>query len=82
MKIKLIIFITFGFFVNLTACSSNTITPVNNTICKEPRSAVCTMNYMPVCGLQSNKENKTYSNACTACSDSDVISYVENACKK
>ena len=82
MKMILNVLIVVGFFVNLTACSSNIITPVNNTICKEPRPEICTMNYMPVCGLQNNKEYKTYSNACTACSDSDVISYVENACKK
>jgi hypothetical protein len=51
--------------------------------CTEPRPEICTMDYTPVCGLQrvSGEEQwNTYSNACTACSDSTVIGYVKDAC--
>ena len=53
------------------------------TECTEPRPEICTMDYTPVCGLQrvSGVEQwKTFSNACTACSDSSVIAYVKDAC--
>jgi len=53
------------------------------TECKEPRPEVCTMDYTPVCGLQRDngvEQWKTYSNACSACSDSTVIAYVKDAC--
>lgn len=52
--------------------------------CTEPRPEICTMDYTPVCGLQrvSGMEQwKTYSNACTACSDSTVIAYKKDACE-
>jgi hypothetical protein len=49
---------------------------------------LCTMDYLPVCGLRRSEgrdaammtEWKTYSNACTACSDTSVIGYVQDAC--
>jgi hypothetical protein len=53
------------------------------TECTEPRPEICTMDYTPVCGRQrvSGEEQwKTYSSACTACSDSTVIGYVKGAC--
>jgi len=42
------------------------------TSCAEPRPQACTMEYIPVCGHRYDGERKTYPNACTACSDSDV----------
>jgi len=54
------------------------------TECTEPRPEICTMDYTPVCGLQrvsGSEQWKTYSNACTACSDSTVIGYKKDACE-
>ena len=42
------------------------------------------MDYTPVCGLRNiagKKEWKTYSNACSACSDSTVTGYKKDACE-
>ena len=53
------------------------------TACTDPRPEVCTMDYTPVCALRevSGAEQwKTYSNACTACSDATVVGYRTDAC--
>lgn len=61
------------------------------TVCTEPRSAICTKDYRPVCahvdtGIRCIKapcpsaESKTYSNGCTACADAQVISHTPGAC--
>ena len=65
-----------------------------NTVhrCKEPRSTICTKEYRPVCaevdtGVRCFKapcpstKSVTRSNACMACADEHVYSYVEGACK-
>jgi len=54
------------------------------TICTDPRPEICTMDYTPVCGLRnvSGKEEwKTYSNACSACSDPSATGYKKDACE-
>ena len=61
------------------------------TKCKDPRSEVCTREFRPVCGKVDtgircvttpcpSTENKTYSNACTACADPKVYGFWKNAC--
>ena len=50
-------------------------------LCNAPRPELCTREYRPVCGLhRSEIEWKTYSNACSACSDSAVRGYRPEAC--
>jgi hypothetical protein len=49
--------------------------------CEEPRPQVCTMQYDPVCGLTGNNQYKTYSNACSACSDASVSAHSPGACE-
>jgi len=49
--------------------------------CEEPRPQLCTMQYDPVCGLTANNQYKTYSNACSACSDASVSGYNPGACE-
>ena len=60
--------------------------------CKEPRSKMCTKEYRPVCaavdtGIRCFKapcpstKPITKSNACVACADKGVFSYVEGACE-
>ena len=52
------------------------------TSCAEPRSQVCTMEYIPVCGHRYDGERKTYPNACSACSDSDISGRHPGACEE
>lgn len=50
--------------------------------CTMPRPAVCTMDYTPVCATRSGGDAATtYSNGCSACSDTTVISHVAGECK-
>lgn len=61
--------------------------PTNYVECKDPRPEVCTREYKPVCAKKDNgvrcvttpcpsADNVTASNACTACSDKDVLGYI------
>ena len=52
------------------------------TACAEPRSQACTMEYIPVCGHLFSGERKTYSNACSACADSEVFGRHTGACEE
>ena len=49
--------------------------------CEEPRPQLCTMQYDPVCVLTGNSQYKTYSNACSACSDASVSGHTPGACE-
>jgi hypothetical protein len=49
-------------------------------LCPQQRPEVCTMEYMPVCALLQNGRRKEYASACSACSDTDVVSYEPDAC--
>ena len=74
--------ISFILLIGLfgSACAINKTSPDFESQCTEPRPQMCTMNYLPVCGLQTDKTSKTYSNACSACSDSKVIAYSLGKC--
>ena len=54
----------------------------NQTICTDPRPELCTMDYRPVCGERNDGSHKTYSNGCNACSDHEVIGFIEGECKE
>ncbi len=65
--------------------------PVEVTQCKEPRSPICTKEYRPVCATRDtgvrcvttpcpSTELVTKGNACTACADEKVSSYVPGKC--
>ncbi len=60
--------------------------------CQNPRPEICTFEYNPVCGQGDtgircittpcpSSEWRTYSNTCSACSDSSVAGYVPGACE-
>ena len=66
--------------------TTNTSTTDGLIKCKDPRPEVCTREFRPVCAKKDNgircvttpcpsTDDVTYSNACTACSDPDVIAY-------
>ena len=77
-------FIAFLLLSAITFGCSATKVDKDITICTEPRPEVCTMDYTPVCGLRNvagKEERKTYSNACSACSDPTVIGYKKDTCE-
>jgi len=69
----------------LSGCSANE-TSIDKSehkervLCQEPRPMICTMDYRPVCGFNKDETEKTYSNACGACSNPGVVSYLLGAC--
>ena len=67
-------------FSGCAAQSPDSMAPSSATVCEEPRPQVCTMEYLPVCGNLSAGGMKTYSNACSACSDAAVAAWVEGEC--
>ena len=75
-----ITFLVFFIGFSLSACQSTSMENAFATACEEPRSQICTMNYLPVCGYRSDGTVETFSNACTACSDTDVIGYDDAGC--
>jgi hypothetical protein len=61
--------------------TSGTSSPKDGFInCGENRPEICTMEYVPVCAELDDGTRKTYSNACSACSDKDVVRYQINPC--
>ena len=81
-KFSISILIILLTFLLLIGCSS-THNKIEKevTACTDPRPEMCTQDYNPACGLLENGGEKTYSNACTACSDSAVASYKPGACE-
>ncbi len=78
---KLIISVSIVLFV--VGCSGDVASSMTDDFgktkiyCKNPRPQICTMNYAPVCGKPTNK---TYSNGCSACQDSNVFYYIRGRC--
>lgn len=49
--------------------------------CEMPRPEICTREFRPVCGLHEDGNYKTYSTACSACSNIQMTSYYKGVCK-
>jgi len=93
IKEKLKSLLVLVFFC-LMGCAVNTVpqsseeTSLQKTseaeliICTDPRPEVCTMEFLLVCGERDDYSYKTYSNGCNACSEPEVVGYVEGACKE
>jgi hypothetical protein len=66
------------------ACTthSSESTPLRGaaTLCEEPRPQICTMEYLPVCANLRAGSVKTYASGCSACSDTQVESWIEGEC--
>ena len=60
--------------------ASGAADPEDLVICSEPRPEICTMDYQPVCAKMEDGSYKEYSNGCVACSDQEVVGYVEGNC--
>jgi len=50
------------------------------SLCTDPRPEICTQQYAPVCGVRDDGSRRTYSNACSACADTDVVGSLAGAC--
>ena len=50
------------------------------SMCSDPRPEVCTFEYAPVCAVTQKGELYTESNACSACSNPEIVSFTEGAC--
>lgn len=48
--------------------------------CGDKRPEICTMEYVPVCADLKDGSSATYSNACSACSDVNVVRYQAGPC--
>ncbi len=87
----LVVLLTFSSGVKASGAEGNDCLPhkVSQTssqepetmVCKDPRPEICTMDYRPVCGTKSDGTQATYSNGCGACSDPEVVEYVQGECK-
>ena len=54
--------------------------PVAGGTCADPRPQMCTRDYRPACGLRRDHTSRTYGNACSACTDPEVVSQAAGAC--
>ena len=77
-----------GPWCEFAACLSE---PKQEYVCTEAqRTRACTKEYAPVCGLVSvqcvttpcNPVPETFSNGCSACSQTNVLSYTEGMCSQ
>jgi tetratricopeptide (TPR) repeat protein len=54
--------------------------PVAGGPCADPRPQMCTRDYRPACGVRRDGSRQTFGNACTACSDPQVVTQAAGAC--
>lgn len=85
--------VSLAALTTLAACTtqdSPTVKP-SPIACSDPRPEMCTMEYRPVCATRDtgvrcvttpcpSTDERTYSNACSACADAAVLSYVPDEC--
>ncbi|MFT6287915.1 MAG: hypothetical protein ACJAYC_003324 [Halieaceae bacterium] len=64
----------------LAACAGSGPTTTLTTQCTSPRPQVCTMEYAPVCAIQTGGGRGDYSSACNACADDKVTGYLNGPC--
>lgn len=75
-----------------TAAAANIKEEAAQTECVTPRPQFCTSEYLPVCAVRDtgvrcittpcdSTEQREYGNACDACADPEVYSYVAGKCE-
>ncbi|MBD3647839.1 MAG: hypothetical protein HUJ31_10400 [Pseudomonadales bacterium] len=74
--------VLFSSMILISACANNE-TPADliKDYCPETRPEMCAAIYDPVCGVTGNGELSTYSSACRACTDTDVIGHFPGPCE-
>ena len=55
--------------------------PIAGGACADPRPQACTSDFRPACGVRRDGSSKTYGNACSACTDPDVVTQSAGACQ-
>lgn len=69
----------FMFFLTKAELAEESMS-VAGGACADPRPQMCTRDYRPACGVLRDGSRKTFSNACSACADADVMSQAAGAC--
>jgi len=89
-----VLFLCIGVYAaTISGCKDKPVVDSLFKQCQEPRSQMCTKDYRPVCAVLKPAvqcltddcpliKQVTYSNGCTACSDSQVIKFKSGACKE
>ena len=81
MNLKISVFILASTAaVLLSGCQNQPAKSEIDNSCTAPRPQLCTMNYLPVCATRKDQSMQTYANACGACSDEQVIDYIDGEC--
>jgi len=69
----------FLFFLSKAELAEESMS-VAGGACAEPRPQMCTRDYRPSCGMLKDGSHKTFSNACGACADPEVVTQAAGAC--
>ena len=80
MSIKSTLGFCFSAAVLAAGCATTPKEPSAATACVDPRPEICTMEYLPVCGVLADGSTSTYANACSACGVVEVQRHSEGAC--
>lgn len=82
---KLVYMPLLAALLSLGACTSGNPKSLpatgSQTACTDPRPQICTADYRPVCAQLKDGVLKTYSNACSACGDVNVVAHNPSACE-
>ncbi|MBW8192083.1 hypothetical protein K0504_13655 [Neiella marina] len=70
---KLFMFMTIFYLIGCQSSVPEQALPAGYAACPEVRPEICTMQYEPTDGLLSNGEVQSFGNACSACSNPDVV---------
>jgi len=49
-------------------------------MCVDPRPQICTMEYVPVCGVRDGGEKESFPSGCGACSNNEIVGYLSGEC--
>jgi len=82
LRLKIIV-ISFASLIMFSCAHTqdNKFSDKKLTQCVSPKAEVCTKEYKPVCGFETDGNYRTFSNACMACSVAEINAYDDGVCK-